>query len=143
MIRALYLTCFILTITASQLFSQCNIIYVIPTPFAIPTADLGTKADPTSLANAIDNIAQPGDVIKLSVGTYTLDNAINNLPDQVTIEGGYDVTNNWVKTSQADITTIYRNSNNVRDFTLPTACALRFLYSMTVRSDQVDGQNGK
>jgi hypothetical protein len=29
------------------------------------------------------------------------------------------------------------------DFTLPSACALRFLYSMTVRSDQVDGQNGK
>ena len=121
MIRALYLTFFILTITASQLVAQCNIIYVIPTPFAIPTADLGTKADPTSLDNAINNLAQAGDVIKLSVGTYTLDNAIGSLPDFVTIEGGYDATNNWIKTSQADITTIYRNSNNVRDFTSPTA----------------------
>lgn len=28
------------------------------------------------------------------------------------------------------------------DFTLPDSSSLRFLYSMTVRSDQVDGQNG-
>ena len=66
---------------------QCNVLFASPTGTA--TAD-GTKADPLSLQAAIFKAACFGTVIKMSVGTYTIDSAITNLTSNITLEGGFD-----------------------------------------------------
>jgi Na+/glutamate symporter len=61
------------------------------------TAD-GTKTDPLSLQAAIFKAACFGTVIKMAVGTYTIDSAITNLTSNITLEGGFDPANSWRKT---------------------------------------------
>jgi hypothetical protein len=83
----------------------CGVIYVTPAGNGA-----GTSADPSSLVNAIA-LANPDDVIRLGVGTYSLDNPIN-LVDSITLEGGFDPANGWSKTSLAGATTINRSTLN-------------------------------
>ena len=52
-------------------------------------------------------------VIKMSIGTYTIDSALTDIGNYATIEGGFDPANNWQKTSQPGATTIHRTANNV------------------------------
>ena len=45
-------------------------------------------------------------------GTYTLDTTITSLPDNITLEGGFQSTQNWRKSSQAGLTIIHRSDLN-------------------------------
>lgn len=90
--------------------SACNIIYASPSGSGI-----GSQADPASLTGAITMAACNNTVIKLAIGTYTINNAISNLTSYLTIEGGFDPGNSWRKTSQAGATTILRSTSNVED----------------------------
>jgi hypothetical protein len=74
----------------------CNVLYASPT--GTPTA-LGSKADPLTLDAAIVQAACFGTVIKMAVGTYTIDNPITTLTNNLTLEGGFDPANGWKKTS--------------------------------------------
>jgi len=92
----------------------CNVVFASPT--GTDTAD-GTKTSPLSLQGAIIKAACFGTVIKMAVGTYTIDNPITNLTSNITLEGGYDPANSWRKTSLAGATTILRSNLNVEDAT--------------------------
>lgn len=114
--KAIFLSTFILL----SLFgwSQCKTIYVVPSPTG---SNLGTKADPAQISYAINILAQPGDHIKLGTGTYTISNPFTSLPDSVIIEGGFDATSNWEKSSLAGGTVILRNTSNVQSSGTATA----------------------
>ena len=88
--------------------AQCNALYVTPT--ATPTGD-GTKENPMSISNAFGS-ASSGTTIKLGIGTYTIDNPLTLANSGVVVEGGFNPTNNWTKTSQAGATTIFRSALN-------------------------------
>lgn len=90
----------------------CNVLYASPTGTA--TA-LGSKADPLTLDAAIVQAACFGTVIKMAVGTYTIDNPITTLTNNLTLEGGFDPANGWKKTSLAGATKIFRSNLNVED----------------------------
>lgn len=91
---------------AFNLSSQtCGVIYVTNTGTGI-----GTPTDPTSLANALI-VANANDVIRISVGTYNIDNPLNLIGD-ITLEGGFNPLNGWSKTSLAGATTINRTTQN-------------------------------
>jgi gliding motility-associated-like protein len=96
--------------TAAQ--NVCNVLFASPTGGA--TAD-GTKTDPLSLQAAVVKAACFGTVIKMAVGTYVIDSAITNLTSNITLEGGFDPSNSWRKTSLAGATTILRSNLNVED----------------------------
>ena len=83
----------------------CGLIYVTPTGNGT-----GTKVNPTSLENGL-NSANPNDVLRIAIGNYTIDNSLNLLND-LTLEGGFDPTNGWSKTSLASATTINRTTLN-------------------------------
>jgi hypothetical protein len=51
----------------------------------------------------------------MAVGTYTIDNPITTLTNNLTLEGGFDPANGWKKTSQAGATKIFRSNLNVED----------------------------
>ncbi|MDX2002457.1 MAG: hypothetical protein SFW35_08490, partial [Chitinophagales bacterium] len=86
----------------------CNNIYVTTTG----TGGGLSPTDPTSLANALTIGACNNVTIKMAIGTYYINSAINNITSYMTLEGGFDPTNNWAKSSQPGLTTIYRNDNN-------------------------------
>ena len=70
-----------------------------------------SSADPTDLLTAI-SLAQCNNLtIKVAQGTYIIDNPIS-VSSLLTIEGGYDDGNNWVKSSLAGATTIFRSNLN-------------------------------
>jgi hypothetical protein len=98
-----------LTVGAPPALPSCVNIYASPsgTPGAA-----GTQTDPTSLASALSRAACQNAVIKLAIGTYVIDNPLT-LSSFVTIEGGFDPTNGWRKTSQAGATTIHRSALNL------------------------------
>lgn len=85
----------------------CNNIYVTP-------AGTGTglsSSDPTDLLTAI-SLAQCNNLtIKMAVGTYMIDNPLN-ISSLLTIEGGFNPSNNWDKSSLAGATAIIRSSLN-------------------------------
>jgi len=85
----------------------CNVIYVTPTG----TGSGLSSATPTDLFTGI-SLAQCNNLtIKMSTGTYTIDNPIS-LTSLLTIEGGFDAGSGWIKTSQAGATTIFRSALN-------------------------------
>lgn len=86
----------------------CNNIYVTTTGSG--TGDSPT--DPTDLASALLMSQCNNATIKLAIGTYTIDNAITDILGYTTLEGGYDPSNNWTKTSLPGATTIYRSTAN-------------------------------
>jgi gliding motility-associated-like protein len=89
--------------------AQCVNIYVSPTG---TPANPGTQASPTDLNTALSMAACNNTVIKMAVGTYNIDNPLN-LSSFLTLEGGFDPSNAWTKTSQAGATTINRTINNI------------------------------
>lgn len=91
-------------------YSQCNVIYVTPTGSGV-----GTKANPSSLLNAINSLASAGDHLKLDSGIYSISNPITSIPNDLIIEGGFLGANNWDKTSLAGATKIIRDNSNIQD----------------------------
>lgn len=100
----LHLTFYILHFTS---FSQeCGIIYVTPSG-----SGNGTKANPSSLANAFNLVSATNNQIWLAVGNYTISNELPMISG-ATLEGGFLPSNNWEKTnSQQSI--IFRNNSNM------------------------------
>lgn len=90
--------------------SACNVIYASP-----GASGAGTSADPADLETAIGMASCNNTVIKLDIGTYVIDNAISNVTSFLTIEGGFDQSNGWRKTSAAGATTIQRSNLNVEN----------------------------
>ncbi|MEZ5024353.1 MAG: hypothetical protein R2728_14020 [Chitinophagales bacterium] len=82
---------------------SCQEIYVSPSGFGP-----GTSSSPASLTLALAT-ANPGDVIKLAIGTYNI-NATLPLISDVTLEGGFIPAAGWRKTSLAGATTINRTT---------------------------------
>ncbi|QQS27569.1 MAG: gliding motility-associated C-terminal domain-containing protein [Sphingobacteriales bacterium] len=85
----------------------CTNFYVTPTG----SGDGLSPNTPTNLLSAITQAACNNATIKMAIGTYTYDNPIN-IYSNMTIEGGFDPGNNWVKSSQAGATTIHRTALN-------------------------------
>jgi hypothetical protein len=90
-----------------QAGTTCNVIYASPSG-----AGTGTQASPANLITAIGMASCNNTVIKMAIGTYTIDNPIVNIAGLVTLEGGFDPGNGWRKTSQAGATTILRSALN-------------------------------
>ncbi len=95
-----------LSVGAPPTLASCINIYVTPTG---SSAAAGTQANPTNLVEALSRSACQGAVIKMAIGTYNFNNAIN-LQSFVTIEGGFDQFFGWRKTSQPGATTINRTT---------------------------------
>lgn len=87
--------------------NSCDVLYASP-----GASGVGTAADPADLVTALGMAACNDVLIKLDVGTYTLDQPITNITGNLTIEGGYLQASGWEKTSQAGATTIHRSSIN-------------------------------
>jgi hypothetical protein len=88
--------------------TSCIPIYVSPT--GVATA-LGTESMPTTLETAVFRAQTMGVTIKMAIGTYTIDSALQ-IPSNVTLEGGFNPANNWTKTSLAGATVIHRTALN-------------------------------
>jgi len=82
-------------------------MYVTTT--GVPTAT-GTMTDPMDITSAFAS-ASAGTVIRMGTGIYTIQNPII-LTDSITIEGGFNPTNAWTKSSLAGATTINRDGAN-------------------------------
>lgn len=85
----------------------CNVVYVTPGG----TGD-GSPDQPTNLLDALDLATCTPLVVKMNEGTYPLDAPIQFLPDNVTLEGGFQASNNWRKVSTPGLTTIHRSALN-------------------------------
>lgn len=104
---------FFLALCATNLtFSQCNIVYVSTSGTPSGSGDI---SDPMDLETAVST-ASAGDLIRVGVGTYTIDEALTIPADDVILEGGYDDFNAWQRTSLAGATTINRSSLNAEGF---------------------------
>lgn len=86
----------------------CPEIYV--TPLA-PNSGKGTKSNPTNLNEALRRAVCGNVVIKMGEGVYTINRALN-LYDNITLEGGFLPTINWVKASNQGRTVIHRTVAN-------------------------------
>ncbi|MCW3124408.1 MAG: hypothetical protein JWO03_66, partial [Bacteroidetes bacterium] len=84
---------------------SCSVIYA--TPNGVGT---GTQASPANLATALGLAQCNNAIIKLDIGTYTIDYPITNIGSNTTLEGGFDRLNNWIKRSTPGATTIYRSA---------------------------------
>jgi gliding motility-associated-like protein len=87
---------------------SCSVIYASSTG-----TGSGTQNNPAGLQAAIDSAACNNALIKMAIGTYTIDNPITNITSYTTLEGGFDPANNWQKTSQPGATIIYRSALNM------------------------------
>ena len=81
------------------------------TYYATPSgAGAGTQGDPASLTAGL-GMLNDGDILLLAAGTYNITNPIlNTLPNNATLEGGFDAGNGWTK---AGVSTIHRTMDNV------------------------------
>lgn len=86
----------------------CNVIYVTPTGTGI-----GTQASPTDFLTALSMSNCNGAIIRMAIGTYNFSNPISTISSFTTIEGGFDASNGWQKTSAPGATTINRTSANI------------------------------
>lgn len=87
----------------------CNNVYVTTNG----TGGGLSATDPTDIRTALLMSQCSNATIKMAIGTYNIDSSISEIIGAVTIEGGFDPTNNWRKTSQQGATTIRRTTNNV------------------------------
>ncbi len=99
-------TTILATVGSPPALPSCVNIYASPTGNA---ASSGTQASPTTIQHALALAQCNNAVIKLAIGTYTIDAALT-LSSFVTIEGGFDPGNAWTKTSLAGATTITRST---------------------------------
>ena len=96
------------TVTVSAPGSeQCNVVYVAP-----GATGVGSQADPASLGSALTLASCTPVVVKMDEGTYTLDTTITSLPANITLEGGFQSSQGWRKSSQAGLTVIHRSALN-------------------------------
>ncbi|WBM73112.1 gliding motility-associated C-terminal domain-containing protein [Saprospira grandis] len=91
---------------------ECINIYVSPTASA---AGAGTQFDPTTIEAAIARSSCNNTVIKMAQGVYNIDTTLN-ITSFLTIEGGFDPTNLWEKTSDVAQTVINRTNANPLGF---------------------------
>lgn len=85
----------------------CNNIYVTPNGTGV-----GTRANPTDLLTGLSLAQCNNSVIKMAIGSYPIDNSISTVTSYTTLEGGFDASNNWIKTSLPGATTIVRSNLN-------------------------------
>ena len=97
---------------ATPQVNVCNVLYVSPT--GSPTA-IGSKADPLDLLTAMNLGACIGTTIKMAIGDYVTDSTIISVTSNLTLEGGFDPANNWIKTSAPGATRILRTAANITD----------------------------
>jgi hypothetical protein len=86
------------------MIAQCNILYVSTT--GVPTAT-GVMSDPMDIVSAFMN-ATPGTVIRMGAGTYNIQSPLTISVNDLTIEGGFNPSNAWTKSSLAGATTIFK-----------------------------------
>ncbi len=93
--------------------NYCSIYYVTTAGGAAPQdgSSIATAANASTLPSVMTAVACNGATIKMATGTYTLSNPLT-LPNNVTIEGGYDNLFQ-TKSSAAGTTTITRNTSNI------------------------------
>lgn len=119
--RVLYLvvviTSLFCALCSNAFAQQCNIIFITPNGNGA-----GTKASPASLAGGIA-LSGPGSQLWLAVGSYTLTTAIN-MPNNATLEGGFDPANNWQKinTQQTIINRTAANPQTNPDRLVAVSC---------------------
>ena len=89
--------------------SVCSNIYV--SEDAADGVGDGSQDNPASLPDALAMAMCNNTVIKMAKGTYNIDAPIT-LTSYLTLEGGFDDTNDWEKCSTAGATTIHRTVNN-------------------------------
>ncbi|MCS7086870.1 MAG: hypothetical protein NZ534_12430, partial [Bacteroidia bacterium] len=105
----------VVNVDATTPAPNCEVIHV--TPNGSSTA-AGTASDPTNLQEALIRSQCRGATIRLAGSqagtTYTINNAITNITNNVTIEGGFDpVPGGWIKRSNFT-SRILRTANNVQ-----------------------------
>jgi len=88
--------------------ATCNNIYVTPTG----NGDGLSQSNPTNLGQALEKGQCNRVTIKMAKGTYTIDTAITSISSYMTLEGGFQPSNNWRKTSAPGATTIRRTDAN-------------------------------
>ena len=103
------IVCQFITFQAKASSIECDGIYVAVGADDWTTA---TPNDPTSLLTGLSMAASnSGAVVKIATGTYFIDDPIL-ISGNMTLEGGFDAQNNWIKTSEVGATTIYRTAAN-------------------------------
>ena len=115
---------------ATPQVNVCNVLYVSPT--GSPSA-IGSKSNPLDLLTAMNLGACIGTTIKMAIGDYVTDSTIISVTSNLTLEGGFDPANNWLKTSMPGATRILRTAVNVTD---PTGASPRLI------AVEVTGQTG-
>ena len=115
---------------ATPQVNVCNVLYVSPT--GSPSA-IGSKTAPLDLQTAMNLGACIGTTIKMAIGDYITDSTIISVTSNLTLEGGFDPANNWIKTSLPGATRILRTAINVTD---PTGASPRLI------AMEVVGQSG-
>ncbi|CAN5177672.1 hypothetical protein BH09BAC1_BH09BAC1_01170 [soil metagenome] len=98
----------VITLNPPPAAPVCNNIYV-----TVGGSGTGlSPSSPTTLANALTIGACNSVNIKMAIGTYTIDQAITNFTSYMTLEGGFDPSAAWRKTSLPGATTILRTNSN-------------------------------
>ncbi len=87
---------------------ECNIIYI--TPSGVYSGTAGTIANPASLTYGLTLVSPSAKLMWLATGTYPI-SSILNIPDNVTIEGGFS-SSTWQK-SNVSQTIIDKDASNV------------------------------
>ncbi len=91
-------------------FSQeCGIIFV--TPNGATSGIAGTRANPANLTYGLSLVTANDNVLWLAMGTYPVTQTLQ-IPSDVTIEGGFDPGNQWIK-SNTTATILAKDASNV------------------------------
>ncbi len=88
----------------------CDVIYVSPSVSL--GSGSGTQTDPYHILDAIDEASCSNTLIKMDVGTYTIDAPIKNIGGNITLEGGFMRSFGWQKISTVGASTIFRTNDN-------------------------------
>ena len=102
--------------------AACNVVFASPTGVGTGL----TANSPTNIVNAVNLAACNNAIVKLTVGTYTINNPLD-IFTAMTLEGGYSIDFSS-KTSSAGATTINRSALNVQG--LPDAGRLVALQAL-------------
>lgn len=85
---------------------QCDVIYVTPNGNGN-----GSRANPTNLVAGLGMVTPTANRLWLAIGVYNINTEIQ-LVNDVTIEGGFDPANGWIK-SNTPATVIHRTNGNL------------------------------
>jgi len=73
----------------------------------------GSRNNPAEIRNAFDNLSTDGSHLRLATGIYNIDTVLDISNHNMIIEGGFEMNNNWVKSSDALATIIKRSNLNI------------------------------